>query len=429
VVSEFIDGPSLQERVDASGPLAEGELLRLAVGTATALTAIHGAGVVHRDFKPANVLLGPDGPRVVDFGIARLTDAATITSGVIGTPSYMAPEQLAGSHPTGAVDIFAWAVTLVYAATGRTAFGADTVAAVMHRILTAEPDLGGVPSSLLPLLGQCLSKDPLQRPTARDALLAIVDPTARQSSPAGFDHPATIGVAGSQPVPVSPMPVGPVHTSPVHTGPVPPPYASPPMEVVTDPRGPSGLPTNVMAAPRFRRGPILAAVGAAALAAGIAVGAVLLINGPASPNPGVGPRNSSSANVVDTGTSQPTAAATATTASSAPAASGPVIPAGFAGTWSGTAKQSMLGNTQVRLPNSITLTLPAGGRTAHEVDQECVNTLTLTTVTDAVLTFDEPDVPGTCVGGTVTLTRNGNALTYRWTDGIEQNVGDLRKGG
>lgn len=102
VVSEFIDGPSLQERVLATGPLAEGELLRLAVGTATALTAIHGAGVVHRDFKPANVLLGPDGPRVVDFGIARLTDATSITSGVIGTPSYISPEQLAGEQPTSA---------------------------------------------------------------------------------------------------------------------------------------------------------------------------------------------------------------------------------------------------------------------------------------------------------------------------------------
>ena len=97
VVSEFIDGPSLQERVDERGPLSEGDLQRLAVGTATALTAIHGAGVVHRDFKPANVLLGPDGPRVVDFGIARLTDAATITSGLIGTPSYVAPEQLAAA--------------------------------------------------------------------------------------------------------------------------------------------------------------------------------------------------------------------------------------------------------------------------------------------------------------------------------------------
>ena len=129
VVSEFIDGPSLQERVDERGPLAEGDLQRLAVGTATALTAIHGAGVVHRDFKPANVLLGPDGPRVVDFGIARLTDAPTITSGLIGTPSYVAPEQLAGHRPTSAVDIFAWAVTLIYAATGRLAFGGDTVMA------------------------------------------------------------------------------------------------------------------------------------------------------------------------------------------------------------------------------------------------------------------------------------------------------------
>jgi eukaryotic-like serine/threonine-protein kinase len=91
VVSEFIDGPSLQERIDDGGPLPEGELQRLAVGTATALTAIHGAGVVHRDFKPANVLLGPDGPRVVDFGIARLIDAGTVTTGIVGTPPSWPP--------------------------------------------------------------------------------------------------------------------------------------------------------------------------------------------------------------------------------------------------------------------------------------------------------------------------------------------------
>src|SRR5215469_10195384 len=133
VVSEFIDGPSLAERVATHGPLNEGDLLRLAVGTATALTAIHGAGVVHRDFKPANVLLGPDGPRVVDFGIARLVDSATITSGVIGTPSFIAPEQLSGARPTSAVDIFAWAVTMTFAGTGRSAFGADNVSAVMQR--------------------------------------------------------------------------------------------------------------------------------------------------------------------------------------------------------------------------------------------------------------------------------------------------------
>ncbi|MEU7884378.1 serine/threonine-protein kinase [Microbispora bryophytorum] len=95
VVSEFVDGPSLQQRVTASGPLRGGELERLAVGTATALAAIHGAGIVHRDFKPGNVLLGPDGPRVVDFGIARQDESETMTTGPVGTPAYLAPEQIA----------------------------------------------------------------------------------------------------------------------------------------------------------------------------------------------------------------------------------------------------------------------------------------------------------------------------------------------
>lgn len=185
VVSEFIDGPSLQDRVDQGGPLAEGELVRLAVGTATALTAIHGAGVVHRDFKPANVLLGPDGPRVVDFGIARLTDRSTLTSGLIGTPSYMAPEQLTGERPSAAVDIFAWAVTMIFAATGESAFGADTVPAVMHRILYGEADLSRVPALLRPLLTQCLTKTPAARPSARDVLLRLVDPSLAGPSAPG----------------------------------------------------------------------------------------------------------------------------------------------------------------------------------------------------------------------------------------------------
>src|SRR5579859_1257324 len=189
VVSEYIDGPSLQDRVDSRGPLPEGELLRLAAGTATALTAIHGSGVVHRDFKPANVLLGPDGPRVVDFGIARLTDRSTITSGLIGTPSYMAPEQLTGERPSSAVDIFAWAVTVIFAATGQMAFGADTVPAVMHRILYGEADLARVPVTLRPLLIECLAKDPASRPSARDVLLRLVDPSLASPAAAGAAAP------------------------------------------------------------------------------------------------------------------------------------------------------------------------------------------------------------------------------------------------
>lgn len=109
--------------------------------------------------------------------------------------------------------------------------------------------------------------------------------------------------------------------------------------------------------------------------------------------------------------------------------SGPKIPASFAGTWSGTAIQSALADAQlVQLPNSITLTLAAGGVTAHEENQSCVNTLILTKVTATTLTFNEPGVPGTCVAGTVTLKRKGKALAYRWTDGVEQNAGKLSKG-
>ena len=225
IVSEFIDGPSLQERVMTSGPLREGELQRLAVGTATALTAIHGAGVVHRDFKPANVLLGPDGPRVVDFGIARLTDASTMTSGLIGTPTYMAPEQLAGDRPTSAVDVWAWGVTMIFAATGRSAFGADTVPAVMHRIMYTEPDLTGLPASLLPAVRECLEKDPQRRPSARDLLLRLVDPSVPfpavvPTRPvAGPGEAARTGPLRPGPPGTEPLPSDSVYTDPRRPGP------------------------------------------------------------------------------------------------------------------------------------------------------------------------------------------------------------------
>jgi hypothetical protein len=411
VVSEFIDGPSLQERIDARGPLAEGELLRLAVGTATALTAIHGAGVVHRDFKPANVLLGPDGPRVVDFGIARITDITTITSGVIGTPSYMAPEQLAGEHPTSAVDMFAWAVTLIYAATGRPAFGADAVPAVMHRILYGEPDLTGVPPALEPLLRQCLVKDPLRRPTARDALLAIVDPasppSASMTPPPGAMPPLSASAMPSNTLPPNMMP----------------PLSTFPGEAVSDLPGYVAPPAPGGPGPR-RRGPVLAAAGAAALAALIAAGVVLLLNGHSSPGT-VADRGSTAAGQGPTSAAPAIGGATGIAASSAAVAGGPQIPASFAGTWSGTAMQSAIGDPQVQLPNSITFMLTAGGRTAHEQNQDCVNTLTLTKVTATVLTFNEPDVPNSCVGGIVTFTLTGKGLAYHWTDSIEQNVGNL----
>jgi glycine betaine/choline ABC-type transport system substrate-binding protein/predicted Ser/Thr protein kinase len=175
VVSEYVDGPSLRESVEVDGPLTGGALARLLVGTASALAAIHRAGVLHRDFTPHNVLIGPDGPRVIDFGIARALDTATtVTSGLVGTPAYAAPELLRGEQPTAAADVFGWAGTMTFAATGRPPFGADSVAAVFHRILHDEPDLAAVPSPYRDLLARCLAKKPRERPPARDVLLWLL---------------------------------------------------------------------------------------------------------------------------------------------------------------------------------------------------------------------------------------------------------------
>ncbi|MDP9841535.1 serine/threonine-protein kinase [Streptosporangium lutulentum] len=170
IVSEYVPGPSLRQLVDKEGPRRGAALERLAISTATALSAIHRAGILHRDFKPANVLMGPEGPVVIDFGIARALDSpgTTATGTAMGTPSYLAPEQLRTSEVTSAADVFAWGVTMVFAATGKPAFGQDSIAVVMNRILTTEPDLGELEGMLRDLVAACLSKDPALRPTAEE---------------------------------------------------------------------------------------------------------------------------------------------------------------------------------------------------------------------------------------------------------------------
>ncbi|MFD1939516.1 PASTA domain-containing protein [Nonomuraea mangrovi] len=175
IVSEYIEGPSLAREVALEGPRSGGALERLAVGTATALAAIHRAGIVHRDFKPQNVLLGADGPRVIDFGLAKALDAAATVSGRgVGTPAYMAPEQITASAITGAVDVFSWGATTCFAANASAPFGQDSVAPVLHRILTAPPALGRLDGRLGDLVAHCLDKDPRNRPTSRELLLALL---------------------------------------------------------------------------------------------------------------------------------------------------------------------------------------------------------------------------------------------------------------
>ena len=177
IVSEFVDGPSLREVVERHGPQSGPALDQLAIGTINALVAIHQAGIVHRDFKPNNILLAADGPRVIDFGIARALDATfSITSGIVGTPAYMAPEQLNGAPLSPAVDVFAWGVIMTYAANGQPAFGQDTLGVIINRILNAEPDLGRLTGPLRDIVAACLAKDPAHRPTA-DAVLAALRPS------------------------------------------------------------------------------------------------------------------------------------------------------------------------------------------------------------------------------------------------------------
>ncbi|MEV0233679.1 PASTA domain-containing protein [Nonomuraea sp. NPDC050786] len=175
IVSEYVDGPSLHREVALTGPRRGGALERLAVSTATALAAIHRAGIVHRDFKPQNVLLGSDGPRVIDFGLARALDAAATVSGRgVGTPAYMAPEQITASAVTGAADVFSWGATMCFAANATAPFGQDSVAPVLHRILTAPPELGRLDGRLRTLVEACLDKDARNRPTSRDLLFELL---------------------------------------------------------------------------------------------------------------------------------------------------------------------------------------------------------------------------------------------------------------
>ncbi|WP_326635801.1 transporter substrate-binding domain-containing protein [Streptosporangium sp. NBC_01755] len=186
IASEYIEGRSLREVVETDGPLRGAALQRLAIGTATALTAIHHASIVHRDFKPDNVLIAADGPRVVDFGIARILDSTgTITSRAIGTPAYMAPEQISGSAVGPHSDVFAWGATIAFAATGETIFEGRSIAVVLNRILNHEVDLGSLPQPLRGVVTSALAKSPTARPSADQILLRMLGhPETVNASPA-----------------------------------------------------------------------------------------------------------------------------------------------------------------------------------------------------------------------------------------------------
>ncbi|MEV7360566.1 serine/threonine-protein kinase [Kitasatospora sp. NPDC091276] len=258
----YVPGPSLAERVARQGPLSPPEVRRLATGLAEALRDIHRAGLVHRDLKPGNVLLAEDGPRVIDFGIARALDGTQLTStGVaVGTPPFMAPEQFRRGDTSPATDVFALGSVLAFAGTGRGPFGADSSHAVGFRVVYEEPDLAGLAAELLPMVTACLAKEPTRRPTLETLLtwsVAGVEPP-----PAAPDTlPATVWERPAVP----PVPTEPdVRSAPLAPA-LPPPAGPAVVPAPTDPAVPR---------PRRRTAALVVAVAVALAAAG---GAAVLL--------------------------------------------------------------------------------------------------------------------------------------------------------
>ncbi len=195
VVTEYAQGPSLSEHIDKYGSVDPDMLYALATGLAEALTVIHAAGIMHRDLKPSNIILTDAGPKVIDFGIARRQDttAMTKTGMMVGSMGFMAPEQISG-HPGPAADIFAWGVTVAYAASGRSPFGAGNTHSILYRIMYGDPDIAAVPDSLRPLVEAALAKDPQTRPTAQQ----LLDRLTSASEPAGRSTDAPTQVISPQ---------------------------------------------------------------------------------------------------------------------------------------------------------------------------------------------------------------------------------------
>ncbi|WKX69208.1 serine/threonine-protein kinase [Streptomyces sp. XD-27] len=252
-----VSGLSLAEAVARHGPLPARSVWALGAGLAEALQAIHAAGLVHRDLKPSNVLLAADGPRVIDFGIAAVLEAdATLThSGiVIGTPGFMAPEQLTGGPVGPAADVFCLGAVLVFAACGRGPFGRGSGAALGYRVVHEPPDVAGVPEEVRAVAVRCLAKAPDTRPTVPDLLRELAERVVPETPPGAEDDAGTVVLALRcarwLPAPVADS----VDRAPSHGGAEPAPADAPRARPPTPPAPPTPAPTERPPAPARCRG-------------------------------------------------------------------------------------------------------------------------------------------------------------------------------
>ena len=255
LASEFFNGPTLAEAVNAAGPLDEAASRRLMHGLAAALAEIHSYGVVHRDLKPSNVILTEDGVRLIDFGIARVPGSSgsqttiTETGALIGAPAYMSPEQITKQEVGPATDLFSLGTTVFTANTGVSPFEDEALFAIMNRVVNGEPDFARLPEGLRQVVEPCMRKRPEERITAAEVLTRIGEPLAGPWSPGvaaleerqraevadlarrhGWDTlvrpDRTVVMFGPGIVPVQPYPGAPEGTT-VNYSPVPPPVYTP----------------------------------------------------------------------------------------------------------------------------------------------------------------------------------------------------------
>ena len=356
LATTLVIGPSLADAVDELGPLPEAAVWRLAGGLAEALADVHSCGLIHRDLKPSNVLLAADGPRVIDFGISRALDATGLTGTgmVVGTPSFMSPEQATGRPVGPASDVFSFGGVLAFAATGSGPFGEGTLAVLIYRVVHEEPMLAGLVPALGGLVARCLAKRPEDRPTLAELTEIIAANVEPVRSATAFWPPTLAGFIGSYqarlatspgagpaepaplpaPAPVSPPapepmpPSAPVLTPPGRIRDHPSTITPQPQHARTSPPGPTPAPPGLAPARRRRRrGALVAGIGTAA-AAVVAVAVVLATSPSSGPPSGL---------QTGTGTSGPATSASAPGSSAAVTQPGSVgmIPA--AGTPSGTA--------------------------------------------------------------------------------------------
>ncbi|MCX4524893.1 MULTISPECIES: serine/threonine-protein kinase [unclassified Streptomyces] len=181
--TQYVPGPSLHDKVAEEGPLTAAQIAAVGAALSEGLVAVHEAGVVHRDLKPSNILLSPKGPRIIDFGIAWATGASTLThvGTAVGSPGFLAPEQVRGAAVTPATDVFALGATLAYAATADSPFGHGSSEVMLYRVVHEEPHLVGVPDALAPLVRACLAKDPEERPSTLQLSMRLKEIAAREA--------------------------------------------------------------------------------------------------------------------------------------------------------------------------------------------------------------------------------------------------------